>query len=169
MSFVISQILGVLAIIAFAISPHMKAKSTLLVFVILGNVLTVLEFLLLGAMTEVAVMSISTVRTVAFFLYSRLDKRAPIWLLLLFICLQGGAVYVTWKSPISLLMLFDIVQTYGQWQTNMKILRICTIIASIPIGIYNIVVKGYTGAINQGCQAVSAGIALWHKHYRKPK
>jgi len=83
--------------------------------------------------------------------------------------MQGSAVYFTWKSWVSLLMLFDILHTYGQWQTNVKVLRILTIIGSIPIGIYNIIVGGYTGAANQFLQAISAAIALWHKHYRKPK
>ena len=163
----VSQIVGVFAIIAFIIAPHMKKKSTLLIFVTFGNLFTVVEFLLLGSMTEVAVISISTVRTITFFIFSRYDKRAPVWLLIVFMAMQGAAVFVTWKSWVSLLMLFDIVQTYGQWQTNMKVLRILTIVGAIPIGIYNIIVGGYTGAVNQFLQAVSSAIALWHKHYRK--
>ncbi|MDR2598691.1 MAG: YgjV family protein [Oscillospiraceae bacterium] len=165
----ISQIIGVFAIIAFAAAPHMKKKSILLLFLIIGNFLTVIEFLLLGSMTEVAVISVSTVRTVTFFFFSKYDKRAPIWVLIAFLAMQGGAVYFTWKSWVSLLMLFDMVQTYGQWQTNMKILRICTIIGSIPIGIYNIIVGGYTGAVNQFLQSISAAIALWNIHYRPHK
>jgi len=164
----ISQIVGVFAIIAFVIAPHMKKKTNLLIFVTFGNLFTVVEFLLLSSMTEVAVISISTVRTITFFMFSRYDKRAPVWLLVVFMSMQGAAVYFTWKSWVSLLMLFDIVQTYGQWQTNMKVLRILTIIGAIPIGIYNIIVGGYTGAVNQFLQAVSSAIALWHKHYRIP-
>lgn len=168
MASTLSQVLGVCAIIAFIIAPHMKNKSTLLIFVTFGNIFTVVEFLLIGSMTEVAVMSISTVRTITFFMFSRYDKRAPIWLLISFILMQGAAVYFTWKSWISLLMLFDIAQTYGQWQSNMKVLRILTIIGAIPIGIYNIIVGGYTGAVNQFLQAISSAIALWHKHFRTP-
>jgi len=169
MESIISQIIGVFAIIAFATAPHMKKKSELLIFLTIGNILTVIEFLLIGAMTEVAVISISTVRTITFYVFCRYDKRAPVWLLIAFITMQGSAVYFTWKSWVSLLMLFDILHTYGQWQTNVKVLRILTIIGSIPIGIYNIIVGGYTGAANQFLQAISAAIALWHKHYRKPK
>ena len=163
----ISQGVGVLVIIAFVIAPHMKTKTALLFCVVVGNILTVIEFLLLGATTEVAVISVSTVRSITFFFFSRVGKRAPVWLLILFIAMQGGAVFATWKSWVSLLMLFDAIQTYGQWQTDMKILRISTIVSAIPIAVYNILVGGYTGAINQCCQAVSASIALWHKHYRK--
>jgi len=165
----ISQIIGVFAIVAFAIAPHMKKKPELLICVTLGNFLTVVEFLLINSMTEVAVISISTIRTVTFFIFSRYDKRAPIWLLIAFMGMQGAAVYFTWKSWVSLLMLFDLVQSYGQWQTNMKVLRFLTIVGAIPIGIYNILVGGYTGAVNQFCQALSAAIALWQKHYRHPK
>jgi len=165
----LSQIIGVFAIIAFVIAPHMKKKSHLLIFVIFGNLFTVVEFLLIGSMTEVAVISISTIRTITFYVFSRYEKRAPVWLLIIFMSMQGAAVFVTWKSWVSLLMLFDILQTYGQWQTNMKVLRILTIIGAIPIGIYNIIVGGYTGAINQFLQAISSAVALWHKHYRKPE
>jgi len=168
MASTISQIIGVFAIAAFVIAPHMKKKPMLLLCVTIGNLLTVVEFSLLGSMTEVAVISVSTVRTIAFFIFSRYDKRAPVWLLISFMSMQGLAVYFTWKSWVSLLMLFDLVQTYGQWQSNMKVLRILTIIGAIPIGIYNIIVGGYTGAVNQFCQALSAAIALWHKHYRLP-
>ncbi|MDR0483646.1 MAG: YgjV family protein [Cellulomonadaceae bacterium] len=164
---VLSQAVGVVVIILNAIAPHRKAKSSVLLFLLLGNVLTVVQFALLGATTEVAVIAISTIRSLCFFLYSRRDKRAPLWLLAVFIALQCGAVAATWGGPLSLLVLFDVVQTYGQWQTNMKVLRMCTIVASIPLAIYDLLVKGFTGALNQIIQAVSASIALWHKHYRK--
>lgn len=167
MESVISQIVGVFVIFAFVIAPHMKTKTALLACVVIGNLLTVVEFSLLGAMTEVAVMAVSTVRSVAFFIYSKQGKRAPVWMLILFMAMQGAAVALTWKSAVSLLMLFDIVQTYGQWQTNLKVLRFLTIVAAIPIGIYNIIVGGYTGAVNQFGQALSAAIALWRKHYFK--
>ena len=167
MAFVLSQIIGALVIAAFAVAPHMKSKPALLLCVVIGNLLTVIEFLLLGAMTEVAVISVSTVRSIAFFLYSREGKRAPIWVFLMFAGMQGGAVFVTWKSWVSMLMLSDVIQTYGQWQPDMKTLRICTIIVSVPIAVYNMLLGGYTGAVNQCCQAGSAGVALWRKHCRR--
>jgi len=166
---ILSQSLGILAILAFFIAPHMKSKTQLLMFIIAGNIFTVAEFALLGAMTEVAVISISVVRSVTFFVFSKYGKRAPLWVCLLFMAAQGGAVALTWKSWVSLLMLFDMVQTYGQWQTNMKTLRILTIVGAIPIGIYNILVGGYTGAVNQFGQAASSAIALWQKHYKKAR
>ena len=169
MAFALSQIIGVLAMLIFVIAPHMKTKPVLLLCIVIGNLMTVMEFLLLGAMTEVAVMSVSTVRSIVFFAYSRAEKRAPFGVFLLFIAMQCGAVFVTWKSWVSLLMIFDLAQTYGQWQTDMKVLRICAIVSSIPIAVYNILVGGYTGAINQCCQVISTGAALWHKHYKKTK
>jgi len=169
MAFALSQAIGVLVILASVISPHMKTKPAVLFYIVIGNLLTVVEFLLLGAMTEVAVISVSTVRSIVFFAYSRAEKRAPMGVFLLFIAMQGGAVFVTWKSWVSLLMLFDLISTYGQWQTDMKVLRIATIASSIPIAVYNVLVGGYTGAINQCCQAISASVALWQKHYKKAK
>jgi len=163
----ISQVIGILAIVAFVIAPHMKKKPEILIFIILGSLFTVVEFWLINSMTEVAVISISTVRTITFYIFSRYEKRAPIWLMFAFMAMQGAAIYFTWKSWITLLMLFELISTYGQWQTNLKLLRLLTIVASIPIGIYNILVGGYTGAVNQFLQAISAGVALWNKHYRK--
>jgi len=78
-------------------------------------------------------------------------------------------VFLTWKGWFCLLMLFDVGQTYGQWQTNLKMLRISIIVTSVPIGIYNLIVHGYTGAVNSLVQLLSAGAALWHRHYRKPR
>lgn len=167
MAAVLSQIVGVFVIVAVVVAPHLKNKRDLLLVLLLANALTVVQFALLGAATEVAVITVSTFRTLVFYLYSRREMRAPLWVFVGICVLQGGAVALTWKSALSLLMLFDMVQTYGQWQTNMKVLRVCTIIAAIPIGIYNFAVKGYMGAINQAGQAVSASYALWNLHYRK--
>ena len=164
--FVLAQILGVLVIAIFAVAPHLKEKPEMMLCIVVGNALTVVEFLLLGATTEVAVIAISLVRSIAFFFYSRREQRAPVWLLILFMAAQAGAVFLTWKGWFCLLMLFDVGQTYGQWQTNLKILRISIIVTSIPIGIYNLIVRGYTGAVNSLVQLLSAGAALWHRHYR---
>ncbi|MDR1564887.1 MAG: YgjV family protein [Oscillospiraceae bacterium] len=167
MLFISAQIIGVLVIIVGAIASHMKTKSALLLCMVAVNVLLIAEFSLLGAITEVAVISVALVRSVTFFLYSKFGKKAPAWLLALFIAAQITAVILTWKSWICVLMVFDALETYGQWQNNLKVTRITIIVASVPVGIYNLLVRGDTGAINSAVRAVSASIALWHNHYRK--
>jgi hypothetical protein len=167
MQFIVAQIIGVVVILLGAITSHMKTKSALLLCIVAGNVLLIAEFSLLGAMTEVAVISIALVRSITFFLYNKFGKKAPIWLLILFITAQVSAVFFTWTSWICVLMVFDALETYGQWQDDLKVTRITIIVASIPIGIYNLLVRGDTGAINCAVRTISASIALWHNHYRK--
>ena len=169
LDFDLAQILGIVVIAIFAVAPHLKKKPEMMLCIVIGNILTVVEFALLGAATEAAVISIALVRSLAFFFYSKREKRAPVWLLVLFMAAQAGAVFVTWNDWFCLLMLFDVGQTYGQWQTDLKILRISIIVTSVPIGIYNLLVHGYTGAVNSLIQLLSAGAALWHRHYRKPR
>ncbi|MCL1952893.1 MAG: YgjV family protein [Oscillospiraceae bacterium] len=168
-SFVTAQILGILVIALFAVAPHMKKKPEMMLCIVIGNLLIVVESLLLGAMTEAAVIAVSLVRSVVFFLYSRREKRAPVWMLIVFMAAQAGGVFLTWKSWFCLLMLFDVGQTYGQWQTDLKILRLSIVLTSVPIGAYNLLVREYMGAVNSLVQLLSAGAALWHRHYRKQK
>jgi len=167
--FDLAQVLGIVVIAVFAVAPHLKKKPEMMLCIVIGNLLTVAESALLGAMTEVAVIAISLVRSLVFYFYSRHGKRAPVWLLVLFMAAQAGSVFLTWKGWFCLLMLFDVGQTYGQWQTDLKILRLSIVVTSVPIGVYNLIVRGYTVAVNDLVQLVSAGAALWHRHYRKPK
>ena len=167
--FILAQILGVLVILIFALAPHLKSKPEIMLCIVAGNVLIVVESLLLGAKTEAAVVAIALVRSLVFFFYSRKEKRAPVWMLSLFMAAQAGCVFVTWKDWFCLLMLFDVGQTYGQWQTDLKILRISIIATSVPIAIYNLHAELYTSAVNSFVQIFSSGAALWHRHYREPK
>jgi len=75
--FIIAQILGIVVIAIFAVAPHLKAKPEMMLCIVIGNVLTVVEFTLLGASTEVAVIAISLVRSIAFFFVQQAGKEGP--------------------------------------------------------------------------------------------
>ncbi|MDR3012443.1 MAG: YgjV family protein, partial [Chitinispirillales bacterium] len=78
----------------------------------------------------------------------------------LFLILQIGATILGWVSWWSFLTLALLLNTYGQWQTNKKILRICLLISSLIIGCYCFHAHAYTGAINKWLQALSAIVSI---------
>ena len=64
------------------------------------------------------------------------------------------------KLPDIVVIIASIVFTYGLWQDNVRITRICIAITEANWTIYNIVVRAYAGALQAGADCISALIAL---------
>lgn len=108
---------------------------------------------------------VATVRTIVFYLFARKDKKAPFWVMLVFLLTFITSTIMTWNSWVCIFVLISAINTYGQWQNNLKIMRIAIIITTLSLGTYNILVMAYTGAINEFLQTISASIAIWR--YKK--
>ena len=68
---------------------------------------------------------------------------------------------ISWQNAFSIIpIIAAIVFTYGLWQDNVKITKICTAITSGNWVVYNIVVKAYVGAIQSVAEFISAIIAI---------
>jgi len=122
-------------------------------------------FYLLDAKTGVATSSLAAVRTIILIYYARKEKVAPFWLMLLMVLSQICAVAVAWTGWISLALLIPMANIYGQWQTDVKVTRVCVIIACTGFMTYCLVMGAYTNAVNEMILICSASIALWR--YRK--
>jgi len=127
----------------------------------LAQALQIIMFYLLSAWTGVASSSLAVVRSFTLFMFARRDKVAPVQAIALFILLQIGVIVISWQGLVSLLMIFVIATIYGQWQKNIKITRICSIIASTGFLTYCLLSEAYTNVINEIVIICSAGIALW--------
>lgn len=68
---------------------------------------------------------------------------------------------LTWQSTLSIIpIIAAIIFTYGLWQDNITITRICTGITAGNWTIYNIIVKAYAGAIQSVAECISSIIAI---------
>lgn len=158
---IIAQITGILAIIAFAISPQQKTKNKVLIFQLLSNILYALQYLILGAFSAVATSIIGAVNNLVFYGYAKKDKEIPIVLLYIYIIIILIAGILTYDNIFSIFpILLSILYTYGVWQSNLKIYRMIAVVGALAWIIYNWAVGAYANAIGNGFQCVSAIIAV---------
>ena len=82
-------------------------------------------------------------------------------MLIIFIIVAIVSGIITWQNPFSIIpIIAAIVFTYGLWQDNVKITKVCTAITSGNWVVYNMVVKAYVGAIQSMAECTSAIIAI---------
>ncbi|MDR0930226.1 MAG: YgjV family protein [Clostridiales bacterium] len=165
---IIAQIVGVILTILCIILPHFKKKSTLMFWNIVANLLWALQFFLVGGAIAGGLTGlVATARSITFYHYSTKDKRAPFWVMILFVALQLIFVAITWNGWLCIFMITSACNAYGQWQKDLKILRIMLIIATLSNGFYCLLTGAYAGVVNEWLQTVSCFIALWR--FRKVK
>jgi len=165
MNFIIAQALGIIITIICLISPHFKRKDYIMLFSTIANLLYLLVYYLLEQNSGVAMFMVATVRTFVFYLFAKKEQKAPFWVMLGFVLILVISTVITWDGWVCIFILISAVNTYGQWQDNLKVVRISLVITTLSIGTYNILVMAYTGAINEFLLTISASIALWR--YRK--
>lgn len=158
---VIAQVIGLLAIISYAISPHAKTKKRVLVFHLISSILYALQYFLLNAFSAVIANSVGAVKCYAFYLYEKKEKEIPkslFWIFMLIILVLGAFTY---NNIYSLIPIFSsVLSLYAVWQDNLKVFRVIVIISSISWIMYNIIVGAYIGVIGNMFQLTSAIIAI---------
>lgn len=158
---ILAQVVGTLAIVVFAISPHQKTKKKVLFFNIVSSLLYALQYLLLGAFSAVATNVIGTVKNQVFYMYEKKEKDIPIRALLIYIAILVISGMLTYTNIFSVFpVLLSSLSAYGVWQKNLKVYRNIVVINSASWLIYNFVVGAYVGAIGNAFQICSAIVAI---------
>lgn len=159
--FILAQIIGGIVLILTVISVQFKTKEKILMCQIIANVLVSIQYFLLDALTGGVVSIINVIRCIIFYFYKKKNMKPSIVFLGIFVIVAVVSGILTWQSVFSIIpIIAAIVFTYGLWQDNIKITRICTAITAGNWSIYNIIVKAYTGAIQSVAECISAIIAM---------
>lgn len=165
---ILAQIVGIAAILFFALSPQQKTKGKVLIFQSISSILYALQYVLLGAFSAVATNLIGLVKNLVFYHYARDNKDIPVIALGIygsFIIIFG---FLTYTSPISIIpVVLSLVYAYGIWQMNLKIYRGISVVGAIVWIIYNLVVGAYVSAMGNAFQFASAVISVWRLDIRK--
>jgi hypothetical protein len=145
---VLSQIIGLIAIIAVFISYQQKEKSKFLYIQIFANIFYGIQYGLLNAFSAVAMDLVSILRSIIFYRNEKKNKETSLFILIvleIIIILFG---IVTYKGFISLMPIFiAAIFAYGTWQKNLKLTYFIGIITSIIWIWYNIVIGAYVSLI----------------------
>lgn len=161
MEIIIAQVVGILAITFFTLSPQQKSKRKILVFQLISSVLYALQYFILSAFSAGIINIIGAVKEFCFYLYAKKEKDIPVKILLIYIIVVIISGILTYTDIFSVMpILLTILSTYGIWQKNLKKYRILVVVATIFWIIYNLVVGAYVNVIGNLFQLGSAIIAI---------
>jgi len=161
MFFILSQILGVVALLTAIISVQLKEKTKLLFLQIIENTAKILALAFVGGISGAYSETVGLLRKIWFFHTSKNHKLNKLWSLIFFSLLAVLVGVLVWEGPITLLPVIAVILgTFGLWQENIFVLRYIAIIASILYAIYAIIVGAYTNAISEMFMIVSIIISL---------
>lgn len=159
--FIIAQIIGGIVLILTVISIQFKTKEKILICQIIANILISIQYFLLNALTGGVVSIINVIRCIIFYYYKKKNMKPSVVFLGIFVIIAIVSGILTWQSVLSIIpIIAAIIFTYGLWQDNITITRICTGITAGNWTIYNIIVKAYAGAIQSIAECISSIIAI---------
>ena len=142
----------------------------MLILQIIINILISIQYFLLEALTGVIVSITNVIRCIIFYNYKKKNKEPSKTFLILFIIIAVVSGILTWQNRFSIIpIIATIIFTYGLWQDNVKITKICTAITAGNWLVYDIVVRAYSGALEFLLEGISAIIAVirYEKSFEK--
>lgn len=170
MSIIIAQVIGIMAIVVYSLSPHQRTNAKVLAFRFVAAILYALQYLLLGAYTAVATNIIGGVKEGAFYLYSRKEKKIPFIILFvysLFLIIFGILTYVNLFSILP--VIFSILTAYANWKDDLRKYRILLVLSSLSWLVYNFTVGAYISFTGNIFQLSSTIFAMLRFDFNKKK
>ncbi|MGN1201572.1 MAG: YgjV family protein [Candidatus Caccovivens sp.] len=154
-SFVLTQVLGLTATLTLCLSYVVKSKKLFLVLGLCGEIVYGLTFIFVGSWGAGIISLLSCLQFVAFYLYEKKNKKAPIWIGLLFVVLFVIAGSVTFET------IWDIIPiaTYSWFTVTLylrstKSIRLFNILPDLSLVLYDVMVKAYANAFEDGLESV---------------
>lgn len=168
--FIIAQIIGLIIVILSLIGLQQKSGERFLFYQISINLLYIIQYILLGAITGAVICVISTIRCIIFWKYKKESKKTPIYFLILFILLSIISSIITSTSIFDyILTIGTIIFTYALWQDNMRIMRAGSIVSVITYIVYNLIFRAYTAMILDGIDFFNLSIAIYKNDIKNKK
>jgi len=160
------QGLGLFGLIFYAVSFQMKTKENLLIMQVISNIFTTIQFALTMAWTGAVQTLLGVIRGIVFYFYKKRGLNPNKIVLVIFeLAIILGTVF-TWTNILSILPLIGMTANlYGQWQNDMKIVRVCAIISGVLWSVYACYTGVYFAMLTEILKIVSGLIGLWR--YRK--
>lgn len=160
MQFILAQIFGLFALLMSVVVIQFKSKGKILFGICLLNSLTVVQFILLDALTGAVIGSLNTIRCIVFYVYEAKKKNQSILVLMIFEILTITAGILTFNNIWGLLpMISTLIYTYGLWQNNITFLKISSAIMCIGWIIYDIIILAYVDAFRSFCEFMASIVA----------
>lgn len=148
MSSILIQVIGFIGLLFFVISFQQKNRNSILVFMVFGQAVFLLHFILLGAWTAAGMNMVGIARTMVF--RFREEKKWANWRFWppVFILLFVTAGLFARESWIGILPVVAMsIETTGLWMKNLKILRIINLFPHPFWFTYNLIKGSWAGVV----------------------
>lgn len=161
MQFIIAQIIAAIVLVLTVICIQQKTKEKILIYQIIANILDGIQWLLLTAITGGVIGFLNALRCVIFYWYKKKNKKPSALFLVIFIFVVIGCGVISWQNMYSIIPIAaGIIFTYGLWQDNVTITRICTALSAGSLSVYGLVFKGFVRAVGLIAECASAIVAI---------
>ncbi len=159
-TYYLGQLFGLLAFISLWFSFKENRKEHILKYQIYSNSFCALQYLCVQAYTGLLLHFMCLVRN---FIYYRYDnKDIPIKWLYICVFFMIFMSILSYESIYSLLPMIGIVlNSWGLWQNNLKIQRLCEATAAFTVTVYSLIVLAYGGALANGFEFLMTLIAIY--------
>ena len=144
-NYIISQVIGLIAICVDITSYLVKTKKKQLICIIISNIFISASFLFLGTYAACIGIVIATIRTIIFFLYELKLKQVPVWVIsIIFMVLIANSA-VLMNSLWDLLPMFSLMLFTLSFRVRKVVyMRLCFIIPMLMFFAYDLYIYAYT-------------------------
>lgn len=159
---ILAQIMGLIASIIMILGIQVKEKKYICLIFIVAKIFYGINFVLLSAYSGAINQIIGLVITVVSYIYTKRNKKIPLWISFIFIIITliGGAF--TYSNIYSLLAIgAGITYALIVASNNMKTIRKLNLIQSLLWTIYDLIISAYTASISSVFVFVSTLIAIF--------
>lgn len=156
------QILGGVGLVFYVASFQMKTKEKLLAMQVSSNIFFTVQYALSTAWTGAVQTLLGVARGIVFYFFKKRGLGPNKIALVIFeIAIILGTV-LTWENMMSSLPLIGMTANlYGQWQDDMKTVRICAVISAVLWSVYACYAGVYMSMLTEIFKIISSLIGLW--------
>ncbi len=148
--FWIVQALGLISVVFTSLSFIQKEKWKIMIFLSATNLLYIVIYLLSGSLTGCLLCAGALARTIVYFIYSKLNKKPEIIIMIMFEIYTVVMAIVAWQGIVDLLMIVNlIVLTYTTWQNDIRLLRYSYVFSTLLLVPYDILLGAYTTVLSE--------------------
>lgn len=158
---IIAQILGIIAIVVSGLSMVFKRKSTIMLFCMIYNILTLTSYLLLGKYLGCILVGVLTLKSFIYYLFAVKKLKPNIYVLILFEVSILVISIVFWNSWVDLLMIANsLINTYFSWQDNVIYLKTSVVVCAVLLILYDVFVGAYAYIVSEVLYGGTALVTL---------
>jgi len=146
--FIIAQICGFLALISAIISIPQKTKNRYIIFYILQNLFSLIQYFLLEAYIAFCLCLLCVLRLVVYAYLYKYSKKTKIFILVFFIIFNILISILSFNYFYDIFpMIASIIVCYTVWQTRLFIIRLGCIVCKVLWGIYSLICMAYFAVV----------------------